>query len=124
MEQSLKTNENLQNKVEYHQLFLSKIPDMIEGHRAYNALIDATLKIDDDESRINTSLERRKFNNEEIKLFSELYQWHKAELKKMGIDELDHIPLTEEDKKYIDQFLKKIPWYKRFWRKLISKNRS
>ncbi|MGD9928883.1 MAG: hypothetical protein AB7U05_02590 [Mangrovibacterium sp.] len=85
-------------KIEYHQLFISKIPVIIEGHRAYNALIDATLRIDDEEYRINKALERLKWNNDDIFNLSEMYRWHETELTRLGMDPFDHRPFAKEDK--------------------------
>ncbi|WP_423126400.1 hypothetical protein [Gaoshiqia sp. Z1-71] len=106
-------------KAEYHQLFITKIPIIIQGHRAYNALIKATIPIDDQEGRINKALERLKFNDDDIDNLSEMCQWHEAELEKMGIDPLDHLPFTDEDKAYLDKFLVRIPWHQRLLRKIF-----
>jgi len=111
-------------KIEYHQLFIAKIPVIIEGHRAYNALINATLQIDDEEYRINKALERLKWNNDDISNLSEMYRWHEIELTRLGVDPFDHLPFTEEDRAYLDKFLVKIPWHRRLLRKFGFRRKS
>lgn len=107
------------NKIEYHQLFISKVPIVIDGFRAYNALIDATLNINEEE-KMNKGLERIHFNNSEIDYMSKLYQKHAAQLRIMGVDPLDHFEFTQADKDYIDQFMVKKPWHKRLFGKLFT----
>lgn len=102
-------------KEEYHQLCITNTPILIEGYRAEIKMIEATLLFYKDDPRINTDkyLDHCNNLNKRIQGYSNAFRNHENELTQIGIDPLDHLQFTEEDKTYLDQFLVKISKRKR-----------